>query len=150
MGFAASRSADSAASEKTLLSALQSGLTLVETNAANEASERIVGNALRDFGAERSDAGAVQEAVAVVSKLGWDHVEGSAEAQLRAPDATVMPLQTTAFGEPESGSGSRLGSDAGGGASMLHSIHPDFIRAQLSSCLDRLGRTRIDLGQSIS
>ena len=86
VGFAASRSADTAASEQTLLSALQSGLTLVETNAANEASERTVGNALRDFGAERGDAGA--EAVAVVSKLGWDHVEGStgAHSHATAPD----------------------------------------------------------------
>ena len=28
---------------------------------------------------------------------------------------------------------------------MLHSIHPDFIRAQLNSCLDRLGRNSIEL-----
>ncbi|MEX1369299.1 MAG: aldo/keto reductase [Nannocystaceae bacterium] len=118
---------DSPVHRRALADALRGGVNLIDTstNYGDGASERLVGLVLANL----VQQGEVRrEQVVVVSKAGY--LQGSnlarAKARAQAPEG--------AFDEVV-----ELSDD------LHHCIHPEFLRAQLTESLQRMGLTRLDV-----
>lgn len=124
MGFGGYRVRDdSPVHRRALADALRGGVNLVDTstNYGDGRSETLVGLVLANL-VQQGELR--REHVVVVSKVGYLQGDNLARAQARAePFAQVVQLRP----------------------GLAHCIHPQFLRAQLTESLERLGLSRVDV-----
>ena len=127
-----------------LAMAIRRGINLIDTssNYAGGNSERMIGEVLKGLIGNSTPqppplgrgGGVVREEIIVVSKGGYIQGELFEEIQRRANSAHADYSQ-----------GSELSELVRHSQGLWHSIHPDFLRDQLTESLDRLGLETIDV-----
>ncbi len=106
--------------------ALQEGCNLIDTstNYADGQSERLVGTVVKDLIAKRFIA---REEIIIVSKIGYVQGKNLARAEAREQAGKPFP-DMVKYGD-----------------GIWHCLHPEFLEEQLTSSLDRLGLSTLDI-----